>query len=227
MDVKVHHNLPVVNAAIKRLRRQIPFATAVALNKTALDAQRYQQNWILRRYTIRSRFWMSRQVKHKPRATKLHQWTKLAIDPPGKRNAKAYIGKFEKGGRKTPRRSKNIAIPVMAKRTGSGKIRANVQIKQFNFRRVGRSIIGDKRTWIIEHGASAGIYQRFGARRKKRAKSGTAHRAKGRYKMLYALARSVPIDNRLRFVQNITRIVRKQFAGRFRNAWKQAMRTAR
>lgn len=226
MELRVTHNLPAAKALFARYGRQIPYATAVALNKTALDAQRYEQNWILRSYTIRSRFWMSRQVKHKPRANKVQQWTRLSIDPPGGKRRADILGKFEKGGRKTPRRGKHIAIPVEAKRTGSGKIRANQRIKGFNFRRVGNTIQGDKRTFIIESGASAGIYQRIGARRKKRAKAGQG-RGKGKVNLLYAFARSVPIDNRLQFVSNITRIARKQFAGRFHNAWRQALRTAR
>jgi len=226
VELKMSHNLPTISARFGRKAKQIPFATAVALNKTALDAQRYEQAHIMRVFTVRAQRWMSRQVKHKPRATKRKQWTKLAIDPPGGRNKAGVIGQFEQAHQKTPRR-RHIAIPSMAKRTGSGRIRSAQRIAGFNFRRVGGSWHGDKRTWIIENGPSAGIYQRMGAKRKKRAKRGTSNRAKGRYKMLYAFASSVPIDNRLKFDRNIRRTVHKQYPVQFSAAWREAMRTAR
>ncbi len=80
--------------------------------------------------------------------------------------------------------------------------------KGFRFKRVGRSIRGERRTFIIP---GVGIFQRVGRRKN------------SRIRLLYRFKTSVPIDRRLDFIANAERVVQQMFDRNFDRAFDRAV----
>lgn len=100
-------------------RRQIPYATALALTRTAQAAQREIRSSLPQRFTIRSPF-IERGVRVQA-ATKIRPEAAVYWrGPSGSRFAES-LARHETGGRKVPAR-KYLAIPRGVKRGAGGKI---------------------------------------------------------------------------------------------------------
>ena len=195
-----------------KMAKQTSFALSVAINDTLKDAQKVQRAHQRRVFTVRRPQFVDRSVKIKRFATKRTLTGTMSIDPPGGQKRADIITKFERGGQKRPRDGRHLAIPIDAKRTKAGVVSRRNRPKGFNFKRVGRSIRGDRRTFIIP---GVGIFQRVGRRKN------------SRIRLLYAFKTQVPIDRRLDFIQNAERVVRQMFDRNFDRAFDRAMATAR
>ncbi len=194
------------------LARQHGFAVMLAINDTAKDVQRVQRAHQRQVFTVRRPRWVDLAVKIKPRATKSKLEAKVSIDPPGGQKRADIITKFEPGGIKRPRDGGHIAIPVQAKRTKAGVVSRRSRPKSFKFKRVGRSIRGERRTFVVPH---VGIFQRVGRRRRSRVR------------LLYLFKHSVPIAPILDFIGNAERTVKRFFERNYSKAFERAVKTAR
>lgn len=214
--IRVHDNL----AGVSRWRRalfadQIPYATATAINSTAVEGQKDQRRHQRRVFDVRRPTWVDRAVKIKPFANKRRLYADIAIDAPGGRSD--ILAKFEEGGRKRPR-GESIAIPQEARRTKAGVVSRSQRPRAFKFRasKKGGALIGEKRTMLIRDQSGRGvIVQRVGRGR---------HVTK---RVLYALEPVVPIKPVLGLQRNIFAAVRRSFGYHFRGAFERAVRTAR
>jgi hypothetical protein len=202
------------------LAGQLPFATSKAINETAKDFQKVQRRHMLEAFVVRRRTFVERSVKIKPFANKRRLEATVSIDPPGGKARADILAKFERTGRKRPRSGKHVAVPIAVRRGKTGVISRRQRPKAFGFRthrtRTGRlQLKGQRRTFILRGSHTPGIYQRVG-------------RGRGsRIRLLYTFKRSVPIDARLRFIENARRTINKRFVPNFRAALQHAIRTAR
>jgi len=212
VDVDIQMDMHRAARYIGRLARQLPFAAAQAINKTALDAQKVQRAHQERVFEVRNKRFVERAVKIKPFATKRKLEARMLIDPPGGRERASVLTQHERGGRKRPRDGQHLTIPVDVRRTRRGVVSRTLRPRALRFRRVGRSIRGEKRTFIIP---GQGIFQRLGRGRRSRVR------------MLYAFKRAVPIAPSLQFIENARRTVKERFHPNFRTAFAEAKRTAR
>ncbi len=188
---------------------QVPFATSKAINETAKDFQKVQTAHIRKEFIERNPIFIKRAVKIKPFANKRRLSATVQIEPPGGQRTTDILSKFEEGGTKRPRQGRHLAIPIEVRRTKRGIVSKAQRPRAFQFREIGKRIVGLKRTFIVP---GVGILQRRGKRK---------------VRLLYAFARAVPIPAALDFVENAKRVVRVIFPRRFRKAFQQAMRTAR
>ncbi len=195
-----------------KMAKQTAFALSVAINDTLKDAQKVQRAHQRRVFTVRRPRFVEQAVKIKPFATKRTLTGTMAIDPPGGRRTSDILAKFESGGRKRVRQGRHLAIPIEARRTKAGVVSRRNRPKGFKFKRVGRSIRGERRTFIIP---DVGIFQRVGRRRN------------SRIRLLYRFKTSVPIDRRLDFIANAERVVRQMFDRNFERAFDRAVTTAK
>lgn len=207
LDMRIDGDFTPAVGLFDRVKRQIPYATAVAINTTLDGAQRDIRVGMNQRFILRRKTFIERTIKiAKPdRADKRKLVGTIRVDP-----NRPILAKHEKRGTKRPR-GQHIAVPTGAYR-GQKAIPKSKRPKAFNFRRVGRAIRGDKRTFILP---GKGIYQKVGRGRKKTIKQ------------LYVFKRSVPISARLNFVDTTVRVVRRDYGRNFHKALRRAMRTAR
>jgi len=116
-----------------------------------------------------------------------------------------HIGELSKA----PGQGRHLAIAIEVRRTKRGIVSKAQRPRAFQFREIGKSIVGLKRTFIIP---GVGIMQRRGKRK---------------IRLLYAFERAVPIPAALDFIDNAMRVVRVVFPRRFRKAFQQALKTAK
>ncbi len=198
---------------------QLPFAMALALNRTAEEAQIAEREHMRHAFTIR-REWVLLGVKidNNERATKSVPIVTIKID-----HTRAFLNKFEEGGTQTPHEG-HQAMPIPSedlKRLASGSISKTMRPKAFGFTLWGSGSAatvyrGAKRTIIIQRAdGSGGIFQRVGKGKN------------ARLQLLYSLATKVKVDPRLHFVQTVTKTVQDRFAINFVEFFRYAMSTAR
>lgn len=198
-------------------RKQIPFATAVALNRTADDSQAAIRQHIGRTFTLRRKDFIERTIKieNRDRASKTRPFVILGIDP-----TRNVLAKFELGGPKKPISGKALAVPVNVKRNKRDIITKGNRIRGLNLRRTGDGrISGDKRTFI----AGGVVLQR--ARRGKGTLS--AQITRGVVRVLYSFKSSVPLDPDLHFHDHVVKTVARRWQPNFDGALAFALRSAR
>ncbi len=199
------------NRFLGSLARQVPFALKVAINETLKDMQKAQRAHQRRVFTVRRPSFVDQSVKIKPFASKQTLTGTMSIDPPGGHKRADILTKFERGGIKRPRR-RHLVLPVKARRTRAGIVSTRNRPKALKLRRRGRSVRGERRTFVVR---DVGIFQRVNRGRRSRVR------------LLFAFLRQVPIDRRLDFVANAERTVARRFDRHFDRAFDRAVRTAR
>lgn len=217
IDVQV--NLAPALRAINAVLKQLPFATAQALNQTANDFQRVEQEAVLRNFTVRQRSYILNSIKRnrgQDFATKDHLVAVVRIDP--QRN---QLAKFETGGMKVAIQGKPfVAIPLPGiKRTKRDLVPRRLYPSAFKpfIDLPGDRAKGQERTFIVPtKGGDRILLQRFGGTRGKQG-----------VRALYLFVHEVKIDDRLHFHENAVAVARASWAPNFRTAWVQALRTAR
>lgn len=216
-------NIEIDATAFKRQltgleRDQLPFAVMKALNKTGTDFQEAERGVIARNFTLRRATFIRNTVKIERGnfATKANLRTIINIDP-----TRDVLSKFEEGKDKTPREGSSIAIPVAAKRNKSDIVtRANrpkaYQLQDTTSSGSTRIAKGLKRVFMIKKAdGTGGIFQRVG------------RGAASTIRELFTFEPRVPIPRSLHFYATARKTVAEKFPKNFRDAFANAMRTAR
>ncbi len=224
----VSSNIDIVAATLDGTARQLPFAMARTINASAKDFQKFQRNHMQNVFTVRRRNFVLRSVKIKPFANKRRLEATVSIDPPGGQRRADILVKFEEGGTKRSRRAGgSVAVPIAVRKSRQSIIRKRDRPRSFAFRKVGRSLRGKRRTFLIP---GVGIYQRVGAKKAGRRLASSVKTRRVRdlnIRLLYSLRPSVEIPKSLRFIANAKKVVPRVFPGHFKTEFARALRTAR
>lgn len=190
--------------------KQVPYATARAINDTLVSAQKDIRQGLHQRFDVRRRQFIERTIKIRKQdfAKKIKLEGTLRVDP-----TRPVLAKHERGGTQRPQ-GRHFAIPTGTKKKRTKRF-PTLKARYSPFRRRGGQILGEKRTFIISSGTAPGLYQRVGRGRRSRVKQ------------LFAFKRSVSLDARLRFVETARRVVHRDYARNFHRWLERAMRTAK
>lgn len=195
---------------LERARRdQLPFATALALTRTAQEAQEAERDEIPRRFETRGTY-LERGVRIKAATKRAPQAAVFWRAPGGaaRRSFADTLARHETGGVKAPR-GRALAIPVAEpRRTKGGKIRKAA---------LPAALLKRKRTFVapFNRGADAGIFQRVGKRRYP-------------IRLLYHLtSETVRIRERWEFVDTARELARREYPKQFGKAFAKAIATRR
>ncbi|MCB9725375.1 MAG: phage tail protein [Spirochaetaceae bacterium] len=191
--------------ALRRLQReQIPYATAVALTRTAQAAQKAIRAGLPNRFKIRNDF-IERGVRIQP-ATKSRPEAAVYWRAPGgaSRREFAYsLARQETGGVKRPKR-RHLALPRGVKRTTGGRIPKSQRPAQALKRR---------NVFVVDAGRGQAIMRRVG---------------RGTPRLLYYLhPGAARVSPRFRFVETAEDVARRVYPKEFGRAFAKALATAR
>lgn len=215
--------------------RQLPFALALALNRTAEEVQTEIRGHVQEAFTIR-RPWVLTNVKiaRENFATKTKPRVVIEIPPD------SVLGKFEGGGTKSPRSGGlSIAIPNAVRRTKAGIVSKRDRPRAFAFTQAYTSTAtrvtiyrGNRRTFMLQRPDGSGvILQRVGrgGPRAKGAAAAPSHPARRdpALRTLWMLRPNVRIPAILQFVQRGAPLARERFPINLRGMLAYALRTAR
>ena len=208
---------------IPAVLRQTIYSARDAINDTAKDFQRAEQQRVLHEFTVRQRAFILNTIKVGPggfaKANRLS--VIMQIDP-----ARDELAKFEHGGRKVALQGKPyVAIPTKEiRRTKRGLIPRSLYPSAFkpyaeasNTRNHHSQVVGQQRTFFITtKGGNRLLLQRYGGTR-------------GRHglRALYLFVPSVPIDDRLEFVATARAVAASAYAPAFRRAFARNVSSAR
>ena len=201
-------------------RRQLPYATARALNAVAFDFQSAEQEGISQRFRLRRPAFVKQGIYFPTQQRADYRRGDLSatvsIEP--KRD---FLSKFEQGGWKAPRSATRLAVPIDARRTKSDIVTAGDRLGALGFRLHGRGPKGTvgrglKRTFSIRYPDGRGyIFRRIGSG--KRASM----------RLLYLFRPRVVIPPSLEFHATAESVARARFVPAFAAAFQDALRTAR
>lgn len=177
-------------------RRQVPFASSLALNMTMYDTLDELRDELPKHFTIRSS-WTARGFVPSHRASKTEQWATW-----GHRDD--FMLRQAEGGTKQHAKGR-VAVPVKARRTERSRITPRSFPAAF-----------EKRGAFERNGA---LYIPVGGRRKRRrGKSGR------RLKMLYVFSTSIQVPQRYPFDDIVERTVARLWPQNMQHAWNRALR---
>lgn len=213
-------------------RNQIPFATSLALNQTAKDAQDAIKTRLRNVFTIR-RAWVAQGITIPKFSDKNDSPMSVTIqlDP-----ERSFLAKFEGGGTKYGTDEQPIAIPstairpafvdlpplalypknlgLVARQDVAGKTAVRGKITK----RGVLEIQGKRRTFVLTtdmFGVNVpGVYQRTGP-------------GKHDFQLLWAYKPQIPIPQELSFVETAKETVDAQWGPRFNAAFDRAVKTAK
>lgn len=187
VDVRAAEVLNVLRNGEKRMT----WAIANAINATLKDAQAGIRATAEKRMHIRSAF-VRRQL------AVLKFATGRVPNPSGRvyvgQKDRLLLGEFERGGTRRPFVGSNVAIPLVggpARPTKSSPVRKSMGFPALAFHRKGKSIQGQKRTYIVP---DVGVFQRTGP-------------GKRDSRMVYLFRPTVRLDARLQFEATARRVV--------------------
>lgn len=108
MDFNVKNNIKQATRGLNKIqKKQVPYATALALTRTAQECQKYIQSKITSIFKVTKKWWLKQQptgIKIKP-ATKTNLVSSVYTS--------AYFAELqEEGGTKRPTRSNKLLIPL-------------------------------------------------------------------------------------------------------------------
>lgn len=233
--IRIETNARAVALAMGRFADQMPYATSVAINNTALDFQARQRAYQQTKFNIKQRLWFERAVKITHFAKKQEPWTDIKIDPPWRApdGRSDVIAQHEEGGIVRPQRGHTrFAIPAEVGRLKSGSISRAKRPKAFEFHRVSKRGVnevyaGKNRTFMIKKpGGTGGIYQRTG-RKTRRASNIASRRVHDmNLRTLYRFTPMAKLDARLDFRENAHGVVQARFDEYFSAAFDRAIASA-
>tara|TARA_B100001179_G_scaffold225397_1_gene205232 strand:+ start:129 stop:731 length:603 start_codon:yes stop_codon:yes gene_type:complete len=173
-------------------RKQIPFATSRALNDTAIDGQKSIIAAIPRIFKSRKKWWLKQQ----PTGIKVKFSNKR--DLTATVHTSAYFAEIqEKGGIKTPKRGRNLAIPT------------NDVPKKYRTSHGAKDMMREKNNVFS---TPKGVFKRTG---------------KKKLTLLWSLAPTAKIKARFGFVKILEKVVKRRFKKHFETRLRQAMATAK
>ena len=211
---------------------QIPFATSLALNQTAKDAQDAIRTKVRKTFTIR-REWVVQGITIPKFSDKNDRPMSVTIQVDPERS---FLAKFEAGGVKYGSDEQPIAIPSRAIRPNFVNL-APLALYPKNLGLVARHDVtgmkpvkgkitkrgvlelqGKKRTFVLTtdmFGVQVpGVYQRTGP-------------GKHDFRLLWAYKPQIPIPQELGFVETAQQTINAQWGPRFNAAFDRAVRTAK
>lgn len=231
MEIRVDARA-TLNAFENMFRDQLPFATSLALNRTAKVVQEALRAHLSEAFMIR-RSWVLQGITI-PKFSDKHDspmMVRIELDP-----SRAFLAKFEAGGVKRGSPVMPIAIPSTALRPNFGYV-PPLALYPKNLRldtrrgitgRLGKhehitargvtQLKGKDRTFVLDQTmfgvAVSGVYQRFGP-------------GKHDVRLLWSYKEHIPIPARLHFVATALATVQDQWPQQYEAAFLQAVRTAK
>lgn len=210
-------------AAVQALRQyqdQLPFAVSLGLNNLAIAAADRQRADMPSRFTIRNPNVLKYGIVRTEKATKASLASAVGVSTQrtGNREAFGYLNRFQAGGQKRSIAGTTVAVPEEARRTKRGIVQASQRIPALQLKRVGKQIVGLKRTFLIKPKsgrAAALILQRVGKGKR------------GQVRVLYVLERQVPIAPILHLDRNAIVAAQQDWPRIMAAAAAQAIRTRR
>lgn len=203
-------------------KRQLPYATALALNSVGYAFQSEEQEHQLpRRFTLRRERFIKQGI-YFPREQRADYRrggelaAMVSLEP-----RRDFLAKYEQGGWKAPRSAHRLAIPIDARTTKAGVVSAGDRIGALGFRLHGRGPKGTvgrglKRTFSIRLPDGRGyIFRRVGRGRR------------SQLRLLYLFRPRVAIPASFGFYSTAETIARARFVQSFTEGFERAMRTAR
>ena len=232
-DYAIHVDAAATQGWLEQLfTDQLPFATSVAINRTAKAVQAAIQAHMQQTFTIR-RPWVLQGITIPRFSDKTDTPIAVSIEIDPKR---AFLGKFEAGGVKTGSPTLPIAIPSTALRPDLSAVpplalypknlglvarRGVVGIRAPHSHLTKRGVLqtqGKARTFVLDQtmiGVSvAGVYQRTGP-------------GKHDIRLLWSYKDRIPIPAVLRFAATAEETVRAEWPAIYQEAFAMAVRTAK
>jgi hypothetical protein len=197
--IKISTNIGQVLKKLDRMDRQVPFALSKAINKSAVDVQRAEGVNLGRKQIIRTDWWKGGRkfgINIKPFATKNKPTAVIGTQADWERL-------HERGGTKTPKQGKNLAIPTAAHRGGARN--------KITRAKRPRALLDKPRHFFAQVGGMIGIWKRTGRKRLP-------------IKLLFTLTRKARLDPKLGYEEVGEAVANKtlpeHFAEEFRKAIK-------
>lgn len=184
----------------KFIGAQSPYVISRGINETLVGAQKRQYDWMRTTYTIRNEAFLKYSVrvqfaKPKPVGGIISGRVYVA-DLPGKATTDIW-NTFETGGTKTPKKSKNIAVPTNDAWPNRNRIKPE--------RNKPRNLTD---SFAIKKGTNTFIVARKG----KKSKIDGSGRDRN-LKLMYVLKDSVPIPRNLYFYHNTMEYIKRNGSG--------------
>lgn len=214
--IQIHIDVPTFQGILSDTAdEQIPFAVSRALNDTAMGGQEDMRQGARARFRIKRPDFLDRSVKIPKFSTKKDAVLSVSVVMDYGPDGRGQVwDKFEPGGIKTPTRGQSIAVPMAVAARGA-IVPDGMRPRQLKLHTVGRRVIGDQRTFLLEYSGKRGIFQRTGPKQ-------------GDVRLLYWLTPSVPIPASLEFGKTLTpELLRELFALNFETRFAEAMATAK
>lgn len=198
MDIRVNANIRKVTRRLDRVqKRQVPFATSQALNKTAFGVrERIVKDTYPDAFDVRNRRFPAvafRVDKANKRKLVARVYDRLGRD---------YLARHAEGGIKRPRDGGSLAVPVGVKRTSSGAVRRQQRP---------RRVMQQARAFRDRIGGVLGIWRR----------------TRNGLELLYRLVERARIRPRFAFEKDAAATARRVFPNHFRQALRKALATAK
>ena len=209
------NNLDQIKAAFSGIRDdQLPYATALALTRTAQDAQKFvQQTTLPQQFVLRSPDWMKLGV----RTQMANKQTLQAMVY----DLHQFMALQESGGEKLAYKG-YIAVPLSGIRPWGGRALIPENMRPHAVMTAGG---------FIRDGIMYAVVLRPGSRRTKLSKQikGITRAASWSRQILpvYALVKEAKVPARYEFAKSVADVVNQNFGENFLKAWLQAMKTAR
>jgi hypothetical protein len=173
---------------IALLPRQLRFAAALALTRTAQDARAEIVAELPRRFTIRTG-WIARGIRIRPATKTRLVATVLSLDD--------FMALQETGGTKTPRQGGRLGVPIAARPTPAAVTRPSM---------FPGALMRRGRSYVIDEGERVLMFRRVGKGRRSRSE------------LMYVLRSSVDIEPRFGFRDTATRVALDRFPIRLAEA---------
>lgn len=201
MEIKILSNAKQVSRAMSDLAyKQLPFATAVALTKTAVQSARIAKEDMGHRFQLKNK-WTQKgvQIERAEKRDWPHIQAAVGID-----EKRAYIADHEEGHIRKGQRGHRLAVPSSnIRRTKTGKIPKGQRVRA----------IREKKGFIPK--GSRTVFVRKGRGRKKRMLP------------LYFLGPSIRIRKKLGFVRVVTQEIQRRYHRTFKVQFDKAVASAK
>jgi hypothetical protein len=220
-------------AAMNGMERQLPFATARALNETAVAFQQDERDVMRREFTIR-RPWVEQGIKinRQDFATKAKPEVTIRVD-----QQRDFLNKFEQGGMRMPRAGKKaLSIPIGAKPNPRAIVKDQLRPKALDFKQIStqggtRIFKGANRTFLIQRPDGRGVILQRKGRKVAVSKRQHGPLMKGQRRdyalvVLYVLRPRTPVPADLHFQETARKSFGLHWNQSFTKWWNEAVRTA-
>ena len=193
-NIRIKINTKGLEDSILGIKADIPWVIQNTINDILKLAQEAQYDTMRKNFTIRNEAFLKYSVRIKFATRQSLSGTLSIADVGGKGTADIW-NTFEGGGRKTPKKSKNLAVPSLnawPNRSGNKPQRNKP-----------RNLIN---SFILKRGGTTFIMQRKGKRRKV---DGSGREVNT--KLMYTLTSGVRIPNKLHFYDTVVPVVNQNF----------------